>query len=255
VALLRYLSREMAQGRSIGELAALGRTRLLNALAESGPAIHQPENRYQRLLDDLVAALQPLDDQAFERRLNGAIAVIPFEEALREILLPLEERVGELWHESRVDVGVEHYVTKLVQQKIFSAMNHLPITADGSSVIVACPPGEWHEIGAQAAAYLCAARGCRTHYLGANVPIAALGAMTRHIQPRDVLLSLSTAFTLAQVREVIRELKTDVLPHAAVSVGGAGAVAHRDVLEAAHITVLDDLPALDRRLRERLRRH
>jgi DNA-binding transcriptional MerR regulator len=249
VALLRYISSEMAKGHSIGDLAAIGRERLLARAAADGAESRSSEHGYKGLVDALLAALDPLNRDRFESSLNGAVAVIPFDEALREILLPLQERVGELWHSGRIDVAVEHYVTKLVQQKLFAAMNHLPSPLAGRSVLVACPPGEWHEIGAQAAAYLCAARGHRTQYLGANLPLAALGVMVRSLRPDEVLLSFSSALPRAEIEQIAQELKNEILPYAAVVAGGAGAVAHRDVLEVAQITVLDDLSALDSRLR------
>jgi methanogenic corrinoid protein MtbC1 len=100
--------------------------------------------------------------------LNGAVAIIPFEEALMKILIPLQRQVGQLWHDGRLGIATERYVTKQVQQKIFAAMNQLPIHQQGPKVVVACPAGQMHEIGAQTIAYRCGARGCRVYYLGSN---------------------------------------------------------------------------------------
>ena len=50
---------------------------------------------YERLLSELMGLLNPLRRGSFERRLNGAIAVIPFEEALYGILLSLQTPVGQ----------------------------------------------------------------------------------------------------------------------------------------------------------------
>src|SRR5580765_1069209 len=72
----------------------------------------------------------------------------------RVILKVLECRVGELWHQGRLIIAVEHYVTKIIQRKIFSVMNQLPANEFGPRVLIGCPEGESNEIGAQAVAYL-----------------------------------------------------------------------------------------------------
>ena len=80
------------------------------------------------LLDDLMGSLDPLDKAGFEARTQRRSGRHSrFEEAVQRILLPLQRRVGALWHEGRLNVAVEHYVTKIVQQKLFSVMNQLPV--------------------------------------------------------------------------------------------------------------------------------
>src|SRR5689334_4443179 len=152
VALLRFLKGELERGQTIGALAMEGRESLLRRIRISSSSSPQELKPHDNLIDELVSQLEPLDKARFEMKLNGAIAVIPFEEAVQRILLPLQRRVGDLWHEGRVNVAVEHYVTKLIQQKLFSVMNQLPVSEFGPRVLIACPEGESHEIGAQAAA-------------------------------------------------------------------------------------------------------
>jgi DNA-binding transcriptional MerR regulator/methanogenic corrinoid protein MtbC1 len=249
VALLRYVRAEMASGQTIGELAATGRQELLARMRTSLPPVPMEIEPYERLLGELLAALDPLDRVTFERRLNGAIAVVPFEEALRGILLPLQQRVGELWHDGRVGVAVEHYVTKQVQQKLFSVMNQLQVVTHGPKVVVASPPGELHEIGAQSVAYFCAVRGCRVHYLGPNLPVADIAALCAQVQPDLVLLSFSTALSADEATRVVRELAEQVAPICPIGVGGSGTRAIREILERGKCEVLEDFPALESRLR------
>jgi MerR family transcriptional regulator, light-induced transcriptional regulator len=75
----------------------------------------------------LSHTLEPLDKAKFELRLNGAVAVVPFEEAVQRILLPLQRRVGDLWHQGQSTIAVEHYVIKLVQQKMISVAQWMSI--------------------------------------------------------------------------------------------------------------------------------
>jgi methylmalonyl-CoA mutase cobalamin-binding subunit len=226
----------MDQGQSIGNLAALGRERLMKAAT--------------RAARSLASALPPyaLDKVSFERRLNGAVAVIPFEEALYGILLPLQIRVGQLWHDGHLNVAVEHYVTNQVRQKLFAAMSHLPVHEKGLSVVVTCPIGEFHEVGAQAAAYLCASRGCQTYYLGANMPFDQLAAFCREIDPDVLLLSVTTSPQAHEWSSWIATLQDLATSHRSVLVGGAGAQSLRLPAGTRRIEILDDLSSLQQRL-------
>ena len=245
VALLRFVKSELDQGASIGELTANGREPLIQRMRSIVvPSPHELAP-HETLLDSLIALLDPLKKPEFEYKLNAAVAVIPFEEALQRILLPLQQRIGEMWHEGRVNVAVEHYVTKIVQQKLFAVMNQLPGNEFGPRVLIGCPAGEPHEIGAQAVAYLAATKGCQTYYLGPNLPLADLQQFADRLAPDLILLSLTQA--PAHPAPLIQDL-TALTKAAPVAVGGQGALAIRESLEEAKIELLADLPALHDRL-------
>jgi methanogenic corrinoid protein MtbC1 len=247
VALLRFLKEELDQGQTIGALAVEGRASLLERMRASSTPKTEELAPHITLLDELVSQLEPLDKTRFEQKLNGAVAVIPFDEAVQRILLPLQRRVGELWHEGRVNVAIEHYVTKVVQQKLFAAMNQLPMNQSGPRILVACPEGESHEIGAQAAAYLASARGCQVYYLGPSLPGSHLLALCKRVKPELVLLSLTEIKSDGAARHLLHDLES-VAAQWAVAIGGQGARAIEHLLRESKIELLDDLTALDNRL-------
>ena len=247
VALLRFVKAQMEQGATIGGLAAEGHDALVARMRAANPVTPEEEKPHDRLLEDLIGLLDPLDKAAFERKLNGAVAVIPFEEALHRILLPLQRRIGELWHEGRLNVGVEHYVTKLVQQKLFSVMNQLPVNESGPRVLIACPEGEIHEVGAQAVAYIAATRGCQVYYLGPNLPMSDLLSFCERITPDLVLLSLTDTKPEAAAIQRLKDLEA-IAGRWPVAMGGQGARALGHLLHETNIELLDDLTALHSRL-------
>ena len=247
VALLRFLKEELDRGQTIGALAVEGRDSLLQRMRAGAAATTQELQPHVNLIDELVSLLDPLDKTRFEQKLNGAVAVIPFEEAVQRILLPLQRRIGKLWHEGRFNVAIEHYVTKLIQQKLFSVMNQLPVNELGPRVLIACPEGEWHEIGAQAAAYIAATRGCHVYYLGPNLPPRDLLAFCERIKPDLVLLSLTEIKSDAAARRLLQELEP-IATQWPVAVGGHGARVVEHLLHGSTIELLDDFTALHSRL-------
>ena len=247
VALLRFVKAQMEQGATIGLLAVEGHDSLVARMRIATPVSAEEQKPHERLLDDLMGSLDPLDKAGFERRLNGAVAVIPFDEAVQRILLPLQRRIGELWHQGRLNIGVEHYVTKIIQQKLFSVMNQLPVNEFGPRILIACPEGETHEIGAQAVAYIAATRGCHVYYLGPNLPNSALAIFCKTIMPDLVLLSLTEVKPEAAALQQLKELEP-LATRWSVAVGGQGARAIGDLLRDTTIELLDDLTALHSRL-------
>jgi methanogenic corrinoid protein MtbC1 len=247
VALLRFLKIQIEQGATIGGLATEGRDSLIARMRVATPFMVEDRKPHDHLLDELMRFLDPIDKVEFERKLNGAVAVIPFEEAVRRILLPLQRRIGEQWHEGRLSTAIEHYVTKLIQQKLFSVMNQLPVNEFGPRVLIACPEGETHEIGAQTVAYTAATRGCQVYYLGPNLPSSDLVAFSEKIKPDLVLLSLTETKSEAAMLQQLKDL-AQLATRWPVAVGGQGAQAFGHLLGDTNIELVDDLPSLHGRL-------
>jgi len=247
VALLRYLKEEMDRGQTIGALAIEGRESLLQRMRMTSTPKQEELAPHKNLLDELVSCLDPLDKIRFEQKLNGAVAVIPFDEAVQRILLPLQLRVGELWHEGRVNIAVEHYVTKIIQQKLFSVINQLPVNEFGPRVVIACPEGELHEIGAQAVAYLAAARGCHVYYLGPNLPLPDLEMLCERVHPDLILLSLTETRSDDAALHLLQGLR-GLAQRWPVAAGGKGASAMEPLFKNTGIELLDDLGVFHNRL-------
>lgn len=246
VVLFRYLKSQVDQGMAIGELSEQGLERLREQAQRVFVETYREPPPSERLVTELSQALEENDRAGFERKLNGALAVIPFEEAVHRFLLPLQEQVGQLWHDGRLGVGQEHYASNQIKQKIFSAMNQFQASDEGPVVVVACPTNEWHEVAAMTAAYVCRARGCRVHYLGANLPIPELAAYCHRNRPICVLLSVTILGSFDEARALAQEVAEKIIPLSSVGVGGQGVKAYAEVFLQENIIVFQDLSALDR---------
>lgn len=246
VVLFRYLKSQVDQGMAIGELSQQGRENLREQAQRVFVETYREPPPSDRLVIELSQALEENDRAGFERKLNGALAVIPFEEAVHRFLLPLQERVGQLWHDGRLGVGQEHYASNQIKQKIFSALNQFQTSDEGPVVVIACPSNEWHEIAAMTAAYVCRARGCRVNYLGANLPIPELAAYCYRNRPTCVLLSVTIMGSSNDARTLAQEIAGKIVPLSPVGVGGQGVQPHAEVFLQENIIVFQDLNALDR---------
>lgn len=245
VRLFRYLKSQVDRGMSIGQLAESGRKTLLKNAQQDWVKSSEDTQPSEGLISELIQAILEGNRLAFQRKLNGALAVMPFEEAIHRFLLPLQERIGQMWHEGKVGIAQEHFVSNQVKQKIFSGLNQFQLSEGGPHVVVACPAQEWHEISAMTAAYMCAVRGCRVHYLGANLPIPELAKFCEQFRPTYVLLSLTVDRSLTEARMLVKELSSLVRPLAPIGVGGQFAQSHSSLFSEEHMTVFPDMKSLD----------
>lgn len=73
VALLRFLKAQMEQGATIGALADEGRAALVARMHNMTPVFAEAQKPHARLVEGLLALLDPFDKVGFERKLNGAV--------------------------------------------------------------------------------------------------------------------------------------------------------------------------------------
>ena len=246
VLLFRYLKTETQKGTSIGELSHLGREELLRRMKKEQVSAPRQFIPSESLIKELLASIRINSWAEFQRQLNAAVAVIPFEESLLTFLLPLQERVGKLWHEGIITVGQEHFVTQQIQQKISSAMNQLRLPAHGPACVVCCPAKEQHAVGAQVMAYWCLARGFPTFYLGADLPLIELGKYCAQVSPMLTLISVPTP--LPGQEAFVNELVHHVKPYTPIGIGGEGAIHAQSFFEREGIQVFPGLLDLEKLL-------
>ncbi len=133
-------------------------------------------------------------------------------------------------------------------------MNQLPVNEFGPRILIACPEGETHEIGAQAVAYIAATKGCHVYYLGPNLPYTDLVSFCEKISPDLVLLSLTELKQEAATLHHVKQLE-QLATRWSVAVGGQGARAIEDRLRDTKVELLEDLAALHSRLMTILSTH
>ena len=252
VKLLQYLVREIEMGQSIGELASLGKDEIL-ARMNNDVALDTETDHHETdpFLKELETFLMPLDQLGFEQRLREIMALMPFEEIFKRVLVPLQIRVGELWFDEKVSISVEHYVTTQVKQKLFAVMN-LMGTQKGPRVVIACPPWELHEIGAQMVAYHCSKIGCQTTLLGANLPLEDLIHFCTNSIPESVLFSFTSSFGESNVRTFLANVSKHLLPLCPIIVGGQGINHHRKLFEDKKFIVSKTLEDLEKNFKKLL---
>jgi len=131
-------------------------------------------------------------------------------------------RVGERWEWGLIHPGDEHVATAGVLAVMAA---HYPRVARSrvrrGLALVACVPGELHDLGSRMVADFLEMDGWEVIGMGANVPQEGLVQLARHARPNLLALSVNSAFNLGRAKRVIEVLQaTPDLRHLRILVGG-----------------------------------
>jgi MerR family transcriptional regulator, light-induced transcriptional regulator len=221
IELLSYIRKELENGFAIGELAKLGRENLIDQMTDKKELINKglvaPSVRINEIL---IESLRPFDKNKFIRGLNEAVSLLSFDEVCVKVFIPLQRKVGDLWHEGEIGVGEEHFVSNYIRQKFLSVLNQMPALDDGPKVVISCLPNDYHELGATIAAYQCAINRCQVFYLGANMPVQGLAEFCSYTRPNLVLLSCNKEMDASEAKSLADEYAKFLLPICPIWAGG-----------------------------------
>jgi DNA-binding transcriptional MerR regulator len=184
---------------------------------------------------DLSTSLDRLDEQAANTALDRLFAAYTVETVLREVVLPYLHRLGERWETGEISVAQEHFASNLIRGRLLGLAQGWG-QGQGPAAILACVPGEHHELGLLAFGVALRRRGWRITYLGTDSPIDAVADLSRSLGPAVVvLLSINAQGFLDHARE-IQHLTKQVQ----VMIAGTGATP--EVARQTHTHVLDQDP-------------
>lgn len=222
---LRRVQALLRQGRSIGEIEALGRDALLERTGQRQPERPQPasEGVAADVCSALVDAAVSIDGRAAERALDHAFSVLSPDRALAEVIEPALAEVGERWARQECSVAGEHLVSGLVQGRLLRLLESAR-PARGPSALCGCFPDEDHALGGIIAAWTLSRRGYDVAWLGAALPFEDLERACEVRRPELVLLSVTRAALLELHAPALLSL-VGRHPRVRFVVGGAGAAA------------------------------
>ena len=144
------------------------------------------------LLDDarerFLAAVRGYDEAAAHALLDEALSGFTLETVVRELILPVLRQIGEEWASGTLEIGQEHFASNVIRPRLL-ALARLWGRGGGPLAILACPPGERHDLGLIAFGLLLRTYGWRILFLGADTPTATLARTIAATDPRLVVVA------------------------------------------------------------------
>jgi DNA-binding transcriptional MerR regulator len=196
------------------------------------------DHRLARLAADLRRTLDAFDEPAAEAVLDRLLADFSVETALREVLLPYLHELGARWAVNEIGVATEHFASNVLRARLAGLARGWG-QGRGPCAVLACPPGEQHDLPLLAFGIVLHRNGWRIVYLGADTPLADLGRTVEEKRPETVVLA---AVDVGRFQHSIPDLAA-LTQRASLRLAGAGATAA--VADAVGATVLTEDPVTE----------
>jgi len=221
---VQAMQRHLADGFAAAEAAAL---------ATQATRHSDEEVAIQPAKDELAAALASFDDGEAHAVFDGLLARLSIDTLLRDVIVPYLHELGELWERNEVSIAQEHFASTLLRGRLLGLARGWG-RGIGPVAVLACAPGEHHDLGLLAFGLALRARGWRIVYLGTDTPIASVAEAARACSPAVVVLSAIDPRVFRRHAEQLRQLAAETR----VCLGGAGAAKAR--LEADLLQLTGD---------------
>lgn len=191
-------------GYKISRLACLDPQELSKKVLE----VSMISNGHDSQIENLVVAMIEMDESKFEKILNMSIMKEGFENTVFKVLYPFFERIGVLWQAGSINPAHEHFITNLVKQKIYVAIDNIPVPTgnDTKKFLLFLPEWELHDLGLLVYDYLIKSRGFKVIYLGQNVPEDDVYSVTDFLQPDHFLVAFANAVEKDKLEAYIQRL-------------------------------------------------
>jgi len=193
---VRLMQQHLAEGLAAAEAAAAVR-------AAVGEHAALPALSSEALRDQLTDALDGFDEPRAQAILDRLLAVTTLETLLSDVVLPYLRELGARWARGDASVAQEHFATVVLRGRLLGIARSWGVGI-GPTVVLACLPGERHDLGLIAFGLALRARGWRIVYLGPDTPIETVEDACRRLEPSLVVLS---AVTREHVRPVVEQLR------------------------------------------------
>jgi MerR family transcriptional regulator, light-induced transcriptional regulator len=193
-------------GYKISKLAGLDPDELSRKVME----VSIVTNGHDSQVENLVVAMIEMDEAKFEKLLNQSIIKEGFENMVFKVLHPFFEKIGVLWQAGSINPAHEHFISNLVKQKIYVAIDSIPVPSgqDVKKFLLFLPEWDLHDLGLLVYNYILKSRGFKVIFLGPNVPEEDVKAVTSFIHPDYFLTIFSTAVERERIESYINRLAT-----------------------------------------------
>jgi DNA-binding transcriptional MerR regulator len=224
LARVQAMQQHLAEGLAAAEAAAMA-SRGAQSAGETAlaPAAAQRE---------LAAALTAFDEGGAHATIDSLLAQVSLDTMLRDVVIPYLHELGDRWERGEVSIAQEHFASSLLRGRLLGLARGWG-GGLGPKVVLACAPGEQHDLGLIAFGLALRARAWRIVFVGADTPFKSVADAARFAEPAFVVMSSVDGRRFRRHTDELADLAVDYR----LCVGGAG---------AAKARVGDDVLALTR---------
>ena len=206
---VRRMQAYLARGLSAAEAAR-------TVLAENHEAGADPAE--SELSGALRQALDTFDEPAAQAVLDRLLSDLSVTTVLRDVVLPYLTELGERWESGTASIAQEHFASNVIRGRLAGLARGWG-NGHGPRAVLACSPGELHDLALMIFGIVLNRNGWRIDYLGMSTPVEELTRTVDARRPDLVVL----AATLPENLEPHAAQLTALAQRAPLALAGAGA--------------------------------
>jgi DNA-binding transcriptional MerR regulator len=226
------MQQHLAEGMAAAEAAALA---VRDAVDEEAA---RTAIRPAAIRDELAAALDAFDEPRAQAILDRLLALATVETLLAEVVLPYLQELGKRWKRGEASVAQEHFASSVLRGRLLGLARGWGLGL-GPVAVLACLPGEQHDLGLIAFGLALRSQGWRIVYLGPDSPLDTVADVSHQLEPSLVVLN---AVSRERVRSVLPKLRSLAKGHR-LALGGSAA--EDETLEGTGILALPGDPTAE----------
>ncbi|RPI11356.1 MAG: cobalamin B12-binding domain-containing protein [Actinobacteria bacterium] len=232
---VRRMQVHLAEGLSAAEAA---RAAIAESQAQPSSEVVQDDTSEPVNASDLRAlshawqrALDDFDEPSAQAVLDRLLSSFSLATTLRDVVLPYLHRLGDRWERGEVTIAQEHFASNVIRGRLAGLARGWG-SGHGPRAILACPPGELHDLSLLIFGIVLNRNGWRIEYLGADTPVQELVGAVGRARPDLVVVAATTSVHFRRIRPDLARL-AGVVP---LALAGTGAT--REVGEGVGARVL-----------------
>jgi MerR family transcriptional regulator, light-induced transcriptional regulator len=226
------MQQHLAEGMAAAEAAALA---VRDAVDEEAA---RTALRPAAIRDELATALDAFDEPRAQAILDRLLALATVETLLAEVVVPYLQELGERWKRGDASVAQEHFASSVLRGRLLGLARGWGLGL-GPFAVLACLPGEQHDLGLIAFGLALRSQGWRIVYLGPDSPLDTVADVSHQLEPSLVVLN---AVSQERVRPVLPKLRSLARGHR-LALGGSAA--EDEILERSGILALPGDPTAE----------
>lgn len=237
-----------SSGMKLSRLGAMSDEELFSMIKEHGENAAE-NNDYDYFVNQLVSAGMNFDELNFEKIFSHCLLRFGMFKTYVEVIQPMLERIGLMWTSDAIPPAHEHYISNLLRQKIFTAIDSHPVeTAPKKTWLLFLPEDEFHELGLLFSNYYLRSKNRKVIYLGANVPLTSVARTLEEVDIQQLLIFMVRHDLPENIDNYLNELSR-IAGERKVMVAG-NAINTVSLKDKKNITPLSSVEDLDRQVEQ-----
>lgn len=192
----------------VSELSGMSDKELFTLIENSNNKEENGQENY--FISQLISAGMTYDEAGFEKMFSHCLLHFGLKGTYIKVLYPLLVRLGFMWTSDTIPPAHEHFISNLIRQKLFTAIDSLPASeVQSDSWLLFLPENEFHEIGLLFANYILRSNGKKTIYLGSNVPLESIKTLLKNTHSQNVLLFFVHHDLPEEIKKYLNQLSNE----------------------------------------------